>query len=82
MALTDTKRGLAGLAWFGCNALMVLSVVASILAYFNGQTLDAIYLLLLAVPISRLANVFLLKNDPEGDAEYAKFILDNQASKK
>jgi hypothetical protein len=33
--------------------------------------------LLLSVPISRVANVFVL-NDPEGDAEYAAFLKSQQ----
>jgi hypothetical protein len=77
---SDTKRALAGLAWFACNSLTVATVIASVWFYFDRETLKAIYWLLLAVPISRLADVFVL-NDPEGDAEYAAF-LKSQANLK
>ena len=75
---TDTKRGLFGLAWFVCKGLLAAVVIASLWFYFDGETLKAIYWLLLAVPISRLANVFLITNDPEGDAEYAAFLKSQQ----
>lgn len=64
------------------ESVAVLHVPAEILrGNFDGETLKAIYWLLLAVPTSRLANVFLITNDPEGDAEYAAFLA-NQASLK
>lgn len=75
---TDTKRGLFGLAWFVCIGLMVAVVFSSVWFYFDGETLKAIYWLLIAVPISRLANVFLITDDPEGDAEYAAFLKSQQ----
>ena len=74
---TDTQRGLAGLAWFTANALAIGSVIASVWLYFDGETLKAIYWLLLSVPIGRAANAFVL-NDPEGDAEYAAFLKSQQ----
>ena len=78
---TDTQRGLAGLGMVTANVLAVGAVLGSVWLYFNGETVKAIYWLLLSVPIGRVANAFVL-NDPEGDAEYAKFILKNQASTK
>jgi hypothetical protein len=80
--LTDTRRGLAGLAWFATNALAIGAVIGSVWLYFNdGEAVKAIYWLLLSVPIGRAANAFVL-NDPEGDAEYAAFLLKQQASAK
>jgi hypothetical protein len=79
---TDTKRGLFGLAWFAAHGLLLTVVIVSLWLYFDGETLKAIYWLLLAVPISRLPNVFLIKNDPEGDAEYAAFLKTQEPLKK
>ena len=70
---TDTQRGLAGLALITANVLAIGAVIGSVWLYFNGDTLKAIYWLLLSIPIGRVANAFVL-NDPEGDAEYAAFL--------
>lgn len=74
---TDTQRGLAGLAMLTANALAIGAVVGSVWMYFSGETLKAIYWLLLSVPIGRVANAFE-RNDPEGDAEYAAFLKSQQ----
>jgi len=70
MPPSDTQRGLAGLGVLMMNVLAIGAVIGSVWLYFDGETLKAIYWLLLSVPIGRAASAFVL-NDPEGDAEYA-----------
>jgi hypothetical protein len=81
MAPTDTQRGLAGFGFLATKAVAFGAIPASIWYYSTGDTLKAIYWILLSLVLGMASHAFVL-DDPEGDAEYAAAILQNQASQK
>jgi hypothetical protein len=74
---TDTQRGLAGFGFLATKAATFFAIPASLWFYFSGDTLRAIYWILLSLVLGVASHAFVL-NDPEGDAEYAAFLKSQQ----